>query len=206
MKVLSRINPTYKLSKLPKLKSNRFKHQGTIGYSGSIVRRRIKGPVKLYWHYAFIYGYDRKGRLLMIENNKDGVECVTLEDFNPEKGKVEVFHFAPNSDNLEAIIARAKKRSRYRYNPNENNCEHFVNYCIFEKLESIQTENTKAIANAAMLWAEMCIMNTPNADFVLEHSNKIRKRLGLERGSKELDKIVSNRINSFKSKSSKTTI
>ncbi len=200
MKVFKRINATYKLNRLPKLKAVSFDHPNGIGYSGSIVRRRIKGPVKIYWHYAFIYGFDERGRILLIENNEDGVECISWADFNPEGVAWEFYHIETNSDNFKSIMSRARARAPHSYNSNKNNCEHFVNYCIFQKLESIQINNTKLVANAAMLYIEMRLLNTPDpgVPMILEYANKIRQVLGMERGAKEIDEIVNKRIGLLK--------
>lgn len=199
MKSLQRFDTTYKLNKLPELTSKSFKYNNLKGFTGSIVRRKIKGPIKIYWHYAFIYGFDTEKNLLLIENNDDGVECVTWRDFIiNSKDHWEFFHIELNSENFDKIIKRAKERAKYPYNSSKNNCEHFVNYCLFEKFESIQVENTKLGANALLLYLEMRLINTPSNSVpaMLKHLNEMRQLLDLKRGNNELDNIVKSKISS----------
>ena len=196
MKALQRHNPTYSLSRLPKLESNCIQDGNILGYTGTIVRRKIKGPIKIYWHYAFIYGFDKDNRLLLIENNEDGVECITWNDFILNHIHWEFVHFETDQDNFKSIMSRAKERARHSYDPNRNNCQHFINYCIFGKLESIQVDNTKLGVNALLLYFEMCLINTPDpyVPTLLKQVNKMRAFFDLKRGAPEIDEIVDKRI------------
>lgn len=197
MNSLKRCDVTYKLNKLPVLTNRHFKYNNLKGFTGSIVRRKVKGPIKIYWHYAFIYGFDKYKNLLLIENNDDGVECITWRDFliNP-KDHWEFFHIEVNPNNFDKILKRAKERAKHPYNPTKNNCEHFVNYCLFEKLESIQVENTKLGANAFLMYLEMRLINTPSKSVLamLNQLNEMRQLLDLNRGNDALDKIVKSKI------------
>jgi hypothetical protein len=180
MKSLERIDTTYRLNELPRLKSRSIKYGDKILYTGSIVRRPLKGLAKFYWHYAFIYGLDTKKRLLLIENNEDGVECITWKDFTVGQ-KWEVFHIEDNPKGFNTIMKRAKEKSKHPYQGAENNCEHFVNYCLFGKEESEQTNNTKKFTDALFSIMEMQLLNTPDSSLALESLDNIRESLKVPR-------------------------
>jgi hypothetical protein len=132
MKSLIRKDPTFKLNRLPKLTSHKFLHGKLTGFTGSIVRRKVVGNPKIYWHYAFIYGFDNNKTLWVIENNDNGVECVTWRDFLSTRKYWELVHIETNLDNFADIMKRARERSKFHYSSSKNNCEHFINYCIFD--------------------------------------------------------------------------
>lgn len=196
MSPLLRKNITFRLDKLPKLISRSVTIDGHKAYTGTIVRRRIRGPVKLYWHYAFIYGVDENNNLLLLENNENGVECITWIDFLSDVKGWEAFYVESTPDNYEEIMNRAKKRAKYLYHRDKNNCEHFVNFCLFDKLESLQVDNTKLGVNALLFYWEARAVNTPGdaAAAFLRQLNKFRDTIGVSREDAELDEIVQNRI------------
>lgn len=187
---------TYKMDMLPEIINYSFEFLGNIGNTGSIVRRRIKGPIKFYWHYAFIYGFDKENRLLLIENNKNGVECIFWNDFILDFKNFEIFHYETTTNNVVEIMKRAKERQIYSYNVDKNNCEHFVNYCIFKKLESIQVENTKNGSSILISCVEtgLIFSQKPYVPILLNLCNKFRETYEINRGNPEFDKIVENKI------------
>lgn len=203
MKALKRINATYDLKKLPRLKSRRVKHGEKICYTGSIVRRRIIGPVKIYWHYAFLYGVDTKGRILLIENNQDGVECITWEDFKLGQ-KWEMHYVESTPKRFAQIMKRARQRALIPYNGAENNCEHFINYCVFGRTESKQTDNTKQVADVFLSYFEIRLLNTPNSEMILESMQKMRESMKVPRtipdiGAK-LEKKITETVKAYQQK------
>src|ERR1035437_3315812 len=127
MKSLIRKHQTYPLSRLPELKSFSFEYEGSTAYSGSIFKRPLKGG-GLFTHYAFFLGFDSTDTLWMLENNEDGVECVTWNDFMSESTRVEFVHLEPDASRFKEIMTRANERASLEYNAHFNNCEHFVNY------------------------------------------------------------------------------
>jgi hypothetical protein len=195
MKALQRINPTYTLDNLPQIKSNSFIHGDIIGYSGSIFRRKITGPLKIYWHYAIFYGVDFHERLLFIENNRDGVECVTWDDFVMNE-KWELHHTEPNLTRFSDIMKRAKEKVKYEYQGSENNCEHFVNYCVFGREESEQANNTKKVADAFWTIAEMNLLKGPGGDdpVLAEAMNDFREVFNLKRNIPKFGEKLDKRI------------
>src|SRR5258708_6202884 len=133
MKDLIRKDPTYRMNKLPKLKDSAFIHNNITAYTGSIVRRPLKGGGPFY-HYAFTYGFDESGTFLMLENNEYGVECVTWRDFLSEGNSgYEFVHYELEPGRLIEILARAQERAKFIYEAGHNNCEHFSNYCVHGK-------------------------------------------------------------------------
>ncbi|MDP1746046.1 MAG: hypothetical protein Q8L90_10740 [Bacteroidota bacterium] len=163
MKNLKRRNSTYKLNELPELTSYSFVYGKLIGYTGSIFRRRLDGPIKgkIYWHYAFFYGFGKDDTLYLIENNQDGVEVITWTDFILALNYWEPRHIEENLDRYSEIMGRAKEKAKEIYEGGENNCEHFVNYSVFGKHESEQSENTKKVAELFILALEARIMLSP---------------------------------------------
>jgi len=141
MKILKRNYPVYTLDNLPEITSDFFIWKGQKVYAGSIFARPIEGTP--FVHFAFFRGlFDHKGqkRRLMIENNEDGVEAVYWGDFlprNPEYCRV-VEHLL-DSSKIEMMMQRANTRVKETYNVIENNCEMFVNFCLFGKLDSLQS-------------------------------------------------------------------
>ncbi|MEW6469473.1 MAG: lecithin retinol acyltransferase family protein [Bacteroidota bacterium] len=154
MRRLIRKDPYFSIDELPALKSNAFRYKGRTGYTGSIVRRPVK-DAHPYKHYAFVYGFDEHDTLLLIENNEDGVECISWRDFLAGCSEFEFVYFEKNPGRLEEIIQRVKERAAEPYCIDSNNCEHFVNYCVYRKLESFQAKVTIKVANIIL-----SLMNT----------------------------------------------
>jgi hypothetical protein len=183
MKELIRDHETYSMAKLPKLKFKSFLYNGNTGFTGSIVRRPIK-DTGIYWHYGFFYGFDSSENLFVIENNKDGVECVCWKDFL-SKGisYFELIHYEPSLKRFDEILSRAKDRAQHEYTPGHNNCEHFANYCVHEKFESFQAEATEKIANSCLSLIEIWIaMGTYGSGYDFSGLfNDLRKQLDMKR-------------------------
>lgn len=180
----------------PFIYSNCFIYKKVTGFTGSIVRRRMKN-FPLYWHYAFIYGFDQQKRLLLIENNKQGdVKCIFWEEFIDGCQKWEFVHIETSDSNFHKIISKAIERAKYKYHPNKNNCEHFVNYCVFEKLESFQVETTKRLVNIVvqMIECRFIIMNDPIVTKFIGKLDQIRSVLEIPRGNIELDNLIKEKL------------
>lgn len=182
MKELIRIDKVYRLHELPELKSNAFSWHGEIGYTGSLIKRPVKALLGIYKHFAFIYGFDLDETLWIIENNVNGVECITFRDFQAgcEHFIIEHNRF-PNSSEL--IMLRAHERASLSYSERNNNCEHFVNYCLYEDHESIQVKITEDIANVLISVLEIRIHLSPSLQDhkLLDGLNDLRKSLQIER-------------------------
>ena len=180
----------------PFISSNCFRYNRDIGFTGSIVRRRMKN-FPLYWHYAFIYGFDQQKRLLLIENNKQGgVQCIFWEEFIDGCEKWELHYTETSNKNFHTIISKAIERAKYNYCPNKNNCEHFVNYCVFGKLESFQVETTKHLVNLVIQIIEcrMIIMEDPAVTKFIGELDQIRSVLEIPRGNIGLDNLIKEKL------------
>jgi hypothetical protein len=171
------------------------------GYTGSLIKRPIKSTLGLYKHFGIIYGFDKNNTLWIIENNINGVECVTLRDFLQNQSDFRIEHNM-NENTCNEIIERAVSRGGITYDARTNNCEHFVNYCLNKNHSSIQVDNTEIAANYILSLVEMRIKFSPNSSDhdILKHSNKLRKVLKLER-PKEVQKL----FNAKKSRTKKTS-
>lgn len=190
MKDLDRRGKTYKLDNLPQLASNCFKHRDKIGYTGSIVIRNLKAS-KAFWHYAIIYGFDKDGTLWLIENNSNGIECITWADFILEFDSFIFEHIETTPNRYSEIMKRALERSKLYYRGGENNCEHFANYCVFGELKSLQADKVKFGVDIFISIIEARILMIPNKMSIdlLNEIKEIRDLIGLERRPK-LAKIL----------------
>jgi hypothetical protein len=182
MKRLEREDRTYKLDELPALKSFEFSYKAVIAYTGSIVRRPLKrgGP---FSHYGFVYGFGEDNTFYIIENNENGVECVTWRDFLSQGNDFEFMHYEFNPDRHEEILRRAQSRAHLRYEAGHNNCEHFVNYCVNEKNESMQANAVKGLTDAVMSLFEIQIVTHPDKHYreLIHGWNELRQKMKLER-------------------------
>lgn len=197
MKDLIRTKQTYKLYKLPEIIISSFTWGRFTGHTGSIFRRRLSGlKGKIFWHYAFFYGFSEKNELILIENNQNGVEGITWDDFIIGFDDWEPVHFEETPDRFQEIMDRAKERANKRYIGGDNNCEHFVNYSVFGKLESIQAKNTKLLVDFIFTLGEVRVMMLPGdiGTELLDSLNDLRNQIGLKR-KEEFNKIIEERKN-----------
>lgn len=194
---LVRNNKTYRMNNLPELSSNQFIWNGKIGYTGSLIKRTIPSTLNIYTHYGLIYGFDKNGILWIIENNQNGVECVTFKDFlagNPNY----VIETLPDASKSLLILLRAFKRSSLKYDKRYNNCDHFVNYALYGVAKSIQTEITENIVDFTLTVTEISIYcsRDPKHKKVLKMLNDLRKTLNLPKqsGTKNKSKYSSKKL------------
>lgn len=161
MKNLTRKYATYKMYELPDIINPGFEWNGKIGYTGSIIKRSLLKATSIFQHFGIIYGFDSNNTLWVIENNLDGVECVTFDDFMNGENYFEIEH-QTNSDakKLIEILNRAKERSGLVYSLDKNNCEMFANYCFYGVTTSKQIENAKLILNGVITYLEFRVANT----------------------------------------------
>lgn len=147
----------YKLPELPEVIHTTFKdkNSGQIGTRGTIFTRRVKSLGGIFYiHYGMFYGIDRNGTTWIIELNPEGLVCITLQDFS--KG-LPVLYYPANYDirACERIMDRVRERIGIPYNADSNNCETFVNYAVFAKLQSSQSVNTRKVADVVMSSLEL---------------------------------------------------
>ena len=133
---LIRRNRAYKLTELPQLKSDRFIFNGQVGYTGSLIKRPLKNSVGIYKHSGLIYGYGHDDTMWIIENNTNGVECISLRDFQLNMN----FQIRANTNPLMVgvIMARAHERSNEKYHARNNNCQHFTTYVSIRRSTGIK--------------------------------------------------------------------
>jgi hypothetical protein len=177
---LHRLDKTYKLDNLPTLKSNSFNWNGLTGYSGSLIKRSMDKTAGVYRHYGFIYGFDNNDTLWVIENNENGVECVTFRDFIDKNIFYTIEHNI-SPDNFGEIMDRAFERMHLPYERRTNNCELFTNYAIFGKLESGQTQRTEFFVNALITFVEINLSKYQGTDEILKTYDEFRTTIKLDR-------------------------
>ncbi|MCW3102534.1 MAG: hypothetical protein JWO09_974 [Bacteroidetes bacterium] len=195
MKALIRNDKTYPPSQLPELESHYFLHNGIKAYSGSIFKRPLKRN-GLFTHYAFFLGFDHDGTVWMLENNEDGVECVTWNDFMSKSDRSELVHLEPDDSQFSEIIKRVIERSTLEYNAHLNNCEHFVNYCVLYNFKSHQADGMRNITDKLLSLVELSILKQTDSAFheSLEDYNEVRELLQLKRGNEKLDNKITEKI------------
>ena len=174
------------MNNLPELSSNQFIWNGKIGYSGSLIKRTIPSTLNIYTHYGLIYGFDKNGILWIIENNQNGVECVTFKDFLAGNPNYAIEPLADASKSW-SILLRVFERSSLKYDKRYNNCDHFVNYALYGVAKSIQTEITENIVNFTLTVAEISSRD-PKHKKVLKMLNDLRKTLNLPKQSETKNK------------------
>ncbi|MFV7235329.1 YiiX/YebB-like N1pC/P60 family cysteine hydrolase [Flavobacterium sp. ZB4R12] len=194
MTKIIRKDKSYKLNELPELANNSFVVNNIIGFTGSILSRPIENTLNIYKHFAIVYGFDRRNILWVIENNTNGVECITFNDFLNGQHNYKVERYINNSFQSNLILQRAKEKANEIYNPTIFNCEHFVNFCHTGNSQSKQVDVTKVVVNAAISYYELKVSYTNKNEELLESLNKTRKSLDIERSpefQKTLDENIS---------------
>lgn len=189
---LIRKDKTYKLTNLPVLKANYFLYNKQKGYTGSLIRRPVKGTAGLYKHTGLIYGYDHNDTLWIIENNVNGVECITLRDFVLNKQLVVELNTSPLM--IETIMRRVREKSNDKYHARTNNCEHFTNYCLTGIHVSHQSNNSEAFADGGLALLEVYLIANSMPPSMLDD---FRKALNLKRSEKTqklIDEVLKRKL------------
>lgn len=94
-------------------------------------------------HYAIVFGTNNKDEQLLLEmNEKNNVSFVTIESFMGEFMVNDIrWEKKPATTAFESIIKRAELLQFEIYNALKMNCRHFVNFCVYNKLESKAVQN-----------------------------------------------------------------
>lgn len=137
---LKRIDKIHSLNDLPKLKYTAVKIDGKVFLSGAFIKRKT---LFNFDHFGILYGVDHKGTCWVIENNQNGVECVTFRDFMSGGNDFTIINNSKNIYFYKNIIERALKISEKAYDVWNFNCEHFVNYAVYSKAFSKQKEDAE---------------------------------------------------------------
>ena len=79
----------------------------------------------------------------------------------------------------------------------DNNCEHFANYCVHNRLESFQSDVIKKGADAILSYFEMqeVNLNYPGHEQLLDTFNEIREQFNLERKNETLNRMIEQKLN-----------
>jgi hypothetical protein len=179
---------------LPKLKSFAFSESGVIGYSGSIIKRPLTSE-GLLSHYALFLGFDENGRGWMLENNEDGVECVTWKDFLSGSSMYEIVHFEKDLTRFKDVLKRIHERYHLKYVLLSNNCEHFVNFCVHSDFNSHQANRGKKFIDALSSIVEAYIITHENPSIrdAIESWDEMRNEIDVPRENKSLDDLIKKR-------------
>lgn len=187
---LVRNDKTYRMDNFPELSSNQFIWNGIIGYTGSLIRRPISITLNVYKHYGLIYGFDKNNVLWILENNLNGVECVTFKDFLAGSSNYVIKPLKDKSESLPVLIRAFKYASLNKKYSTKNTCEHFVNYALYGVARSFQVEVTEQIADVAISVAEIKIYHSrnPRRKEILKKLKDFRQTLNLPKQSETKNK------------------
>lgn len=115
---------------------------------GDILKVEIKNNI---YHYGIYLGNDEVIQYGLakdfLNTKKEDVEVLisSMDEFlNGKMALVRVYSFKEKlkKNKVDKIISLAKARLKEKkYDPINNNCEHFVNECVFNKHYSSQVEN-----------------------------------------------------------------
>ena len=115
---------------------------------GDILKVEIKNNI---YHYGIYLGDDLVIQYGLakdfLNTKKEDVEVLisSMDEFlNGKMALVRLYSFTEKlkKNKLNKIISLAKARlGEKKYDPINNNCEHFVNECVFNKHYSSQVEN-----------------------------------------------------------------
>lgn len=179
---LNRKNTVHKIDNLPELTFPGAKYNGEIIYTGSIIKRPIRQSLNVYKHYGVVYGHDADNTLWIIENNFNGVECVTFADFMAENERFEIRPLT-NKNRIPLVLKRIQERAVLDYDERYNNCEHFARYVSNGQLESKQVQVTEALVNLVISYQEIMISlsQEPETKILLNRINEFRKTISLKR-------------------------
>lgn len=126
---------------------------GRIFYAGDIIFRPldiVKDDYNLDLnHYGIVLGTAYSGEKLILHiSPKYNVEIVSLYKFlskhNLSNLQVER---KPQNISFEEIIDRAKEVKNEIYSATNFNCRHFVNYCVYDKKESLAVQNVSNVVS-----------------------------------------------------------
>lgn len=172
-------NISYSVYNLPQLASNMFKYGTIYGYTGSIISREATDSLGIYKHYGIVYGFDDEDVLWIIENNINGVTCVTLKTFlsNHSNYKIDCLKHPHLS---KTIIERVKEKAHLTYDFQTNNCEHFTNYCLTGINESHQITRTELLLNLFITYYEFKLINAGADSYIIKKISDFRNILGVE--------------------------
>jgi hypothetical protein len=193
MAKINRKNKTYKLNNLPELMNNSFVFNNKTGLTGSMFSRPVMNTLGIYKHYAIVYGFDKNNVLWMIENNVNGVECITFEDFLNNQNNFKIEAYINNPFTSQLILQRAKSKFNSIYFQNDFNCEHFVNYCYTGVSHSKQVQVTKSVFDIAISFLELKVGYETKDEELLNSINETRKILDIKR-SPEFQKSLGEMI------------
>jgi hypothetical protein len=132
---------------LPKVKKKSTVINDIKFEQGDIVERPMYNALKKVHlkHYGYYYGTDANGVDYIVNKEADGFIYVrTLEEYMKEINYNEVDIIKkPEGTKISEIIKRSKQIEDEPYTALHNNCQHFVNYSVFEKYTSLTVDIMK---------------------------------------------------------------
>jgi len=135
-------------------------------------------------HFGIVYGLDKNNVLWILENNKDGVNFVTLHDFLAGYGNFRKETKITIKNDWNILFKRAVERSHLPYHVRENNCQHFSNYVTTGVACSDQVELTEGFLEIlARTFQLITVRSMPEAERMgqLEDMNNSLEKIGLNK-------------------------
>lgn len=113
-------------------------------------------PIIGYTHHGLYVGGG-----FVVEKSRNGVNLATLDEFSEDHEIRVVHHARKRKFTRDESVNRAYSRlGEDKYNVIFDNCEHFVNWCIFGIATSKQVQD--AVMASCMVAAHMCDRSVPD--------------------------------------------
>jgi predicted RNA-binding protein with RPS1 domain len=135
------------INSLPKVSEKKAIINGLEFEQGDILVRPMYNKFKYFHlkHYGFYYGTDEYGLHYIVNKEPDGYIYVReLSDYMKEIDNIEIEIIKkPENTSIDDIISRARSMENEPYTALDNNCQHFINYAVFNSRNSISVEQMK---------------------------------------------------------------
>lgn len=166
----------------PKLKynyifiENTFSHKHEKAFTGTIIKRYGTKSNGIMFHYAIILGVDKNNNILVIHNDSKGIEILTFEQWNENWGDNWTVEFINKFENTTTeILSRVIEVSNKHFHNRLNNCEHFVNYVVFGKGYSLQSDLSEIIQKLIFMTFDLKVES--GTDFIKKKYATFKKNI-----------------------------
>ena len=128
-------------------------------------RANFENPLPFYHHGIFI-GYNENNEPQIINQSRKGVCIDDLEHFTSGNNRLWIVEHDYKKFSREQVVQRAldiyndKENIDKKYDLIFNNCEHFANFIIEGKKESVQVKNTVKTLLAGTVFVASSALST----------------------------------------------
>jgi hypothetical protein len=133
--------------KLPVVKKKTTVINEIVFEQGDIIVRPMYNKITKFYlkHFGYYYGSDKNNVAHIVNKEADGyVHVRTLEDFMKDLNDDEISIIKkPKNTTIKEIVNRGKVIELEPYTALDNNCQHFINFSVFGKYDSLTSEIMK---------------------------------------------------------------